>query len=127
MNKCETEYQDKFWNYSQGYAVDQDPFEQMVKTAEEPKEIVPTTKQISKKKGKRTVKKKQPPHPKKTIFNNDSPHAGTNLDGSKKVQESPKIKSFVSSNSKLELHPRVIVHTMGTPAPQIPEEDFDEE
>ena len=102
MRKCQTEYQDKFWDYYKGFQVESDPFEDLVKNAQPPAEYASIVKKKNNKNKKDRFAFKQ----------------------SKQIEQS---KCYVSSaNNKMKIITKVIIHPMGTRPEKSPPSEFDE-
>ena len=101
MKRCQTEYQDKYWDYNKGFQIEDDPYEALVRATHVPHDF--------------SAAKKKTTKPKRKI--------------NKQIQENPSEnkKCFVSSSgNKIEIQTRIIIHKPGAYPEKCPESEFDE-
>ena len=112
MRKAQTEYQDKYWNYQEGYNVNEDPYEAIVQSTIQPYDFSASRIHEEKKKKSKKMNKR------------------TRLSEYKKKAKDVRINGdqcFVSSFSKkIEIQPKVIVHHTGFIPEPAPSEGVDD-
>ena len=118
MKKAQTEYQDKYWNYQDGYKVDADPYEELVLNTPQPYDFSASRIHSEKKKRRRQTKGRN------LRTNTFASPTDNRMKMNKKVNGE---KCFVSSFSKkIEINPRVIVHQTGFMPETIQSSEFDD-
>ena len=116
MHKAQSEYQDKYWNYQEGYKIDTDPYEELVLNTPQPYDFSASRAALEKKKRRKQTRGKY-------MRSNTSPRDNR----MKREQKVSGEKCFVSSFSKkIEITPRVIIHQTGFQPESIQSSEFDD-